>query len=164
MRVIVAPHPFGGLVFLYEDVSDRLELERARNTLTAVQRATLDHLYEGVAVYGGDGRIKLFNRRFARLWNLDEVFLASEPHVGEIAERCRALFPDSDGESWFAVKEKIVSRALDRTERNARLARPDGMVVQYASVPLPDGNTLYTYYDITEDLRAQAAPPRAATN
>lgn len=160
LRVITAPHPFGGLMFLYEDVSDRIELERARNTLAAVQRATLDHLFEGVAVFGGDGRLKLYNRRFASLWKLDESFLASEPHVADVAERCRDLFP-SRGGPWPALKDRIVSRALDRTARTARLARPDGLMVQYASVPLPDGNTRHTYLDVSDEQRA--APPRAAS-
>jgi len=54
----ISPHPFGGLIFVYEDVSDRLALERSCNTLTKVRRATLDHLFEGIAVYGSDGRLE----------------------------------------------------------------------------------------------------------
>ena len=52
----IAPHPMGGLLFTYDDVTDRLSLERSYNTLIAVQRETLDHLYEGVAVIGKIGR------------------------------------------------------------------------------------------------------------
>jgi PAS domain-containing protein len=52
----ISPHPFGGLTFVYEDVTDRLALERSCNTLTQVRHATLDHLFEGIAVYGSDGR------------------------------------------------------------------------------------------------------------
>jgi PAS domain-containing protein len=116
LRVITAPHPFGGLMFLYEDVSDRLELERARNTLAAVQRATFDHLFEGVAVFGGDGRLKLFNKRFAALWALEESFLAGNPHVADVAERCRDLF-FHDAAPWPMVKDKIV--AAPSTARRA---------------------------------------------
>src|SRR5262249_20751231 len=47
----VSPHPLGGLTFVYENVTDRLALERSCNTLTQVRRATLDNLFEGVAVY-----------------------------------------------------------------------------------------------------------------
>src|SRR5262249_50075505 len=70
IRIIMTPHPLGGMVFTYEDVSSRLALERSLNTQVAVQRATIDHLFEGVAVFGSDGRLKLFNPGFARLWNL----------------------------------------------------------------------------------------------
>ncbi|MBN8531210.1 MAG: PAS domain-containing protein, partial [Alphaproteobacteria bacterium] len=44
LRVLVIPHALGGLLFSYEDVTDKLALERSYNTLIAVQRATLDKL------------------------------------------------------------------------------------------------------------------------
>ena len=39
-----------------------------------------DNLYEGVAVYGADGRMKLFNPGLSRIWGLDPDFLRGEPH------------------------------------------------------------------------------------
>ena len=66
----ISPHPFGGLTFVYEDVTDRLALERSCNTLTQVRRATLDHLFEGIAVYGSDGRLKLCNPAYLAIWGL----------------------------------------------------------------------------------------------
>src|SRR5205823_6267283 len=32
LRVVTQPHPFGGLIFLYEDVTEKLALESAYNT------------------------------------------------------------------------------------------------------------------------------------
>ena len=61
LRMLVVPHPMGGLMMTFEDVTSRLELESSYNTLIAVQKETLDNLAEGVAVYGGDGRLKLSN-------------------------------------------------------------------------------------------------------
>ena len=61
----ISPHPFGGLTFVYEDVTDRLALERSCNTLTQVRRATLDRLFEGIAVYG---RMSRANRISATSW------------------------------------------------------------------------------------------------
>src|SRR6201996_3956164 len=69
-RVVAQPHPFGGLTFLYEDVTARLTLESDYNTLIKVQSATLDTLSEGVAVFGPDGKLKLHNAAFARIWGL----------------------------------------------------------------------------------------------
>jgi PAS domain-containing protein len=40
LRVVVRPHPHGGLVYLYDDVSDQLALETSHRLLTGVQRAT----------------------------------------------------------------------------------------------------------------------------
>ena len=101
----ISPHPFGGLTFVYEDVSDRLALERSCNTLTKVRRATLDHLFEGIAVYGSDGRLKLHNPAYLALWELSEDDVAGEPHIGEILEKTRALL-DNSGD-WNARKQQI---------------------------------------------------------
>jgi PAS domain-containing protein len=155
LRMRVSPHPLGGLLFLYEDITDRLELERARNTLIAVQQATLDKLYEGVAVFGGDGRIKLFNPAFARIWRLEPEFLAEEPHVGDIVDAGRKLF--DDGSDWDAMRARLIARTLDRSSRQSRMERPDGSVVEFASVPLPDGNMLFTYLDITDTMHIERA-------
>ena len=85
MRVVAQPHPFGGLTFLYEDVTEKLALESSYNTLIKVQSATLDTLVEGVAVFGPDGRMKLHNAAFARIWDMSAAELEGEPHVRTIA-------------------------------------------------------------------------------
>ena len=81
LMLSISPHPFGGLTFIYENVTDRLALERSCNTLTQVRRATLDNLFEGVAVYGSDGRLKLHNPAYLKIWGLSQEDVAREPHI-----------------------------------------------------------------------------------
>src|SRR5260370_18094700 len=94
LRLVISPHPFGGITFVYEDVTDRLALERSYNTLIEVQRETLDNLYEGIAVFGSDGRLKLSNPAYGRLWQLSADDLAGQPHLSEIVEKTHAFFHD----------------------------------------------------------------------
>ncbi|HEY4471108.1 MAG TPA: ATP-binding protein [Stellaceae bacterium] len=147
----ISPHPFGGLTFVYEDVSDRLALERSCNTLTKVRRATLDHLFEGIAVYGSDGRLKLHNPAYLALWDLSENDLAGEPHIGEILEKTRVLL--DDGSDWSARKEKIISKVTAHELASGPVYRKDGSMLQEATVPLPDGDVLVTYLDVTDTAR-----------
>ncbi|MEE3093715.1 MAG: histidine kinase, partial [Pseudomonadota bacterium] len=56
-RVAITLHLFSGLLFVYEDVTDRLVLERSYNTPIEVQLETINNLHEGVAVHGQDGRL-----------------------------------------------------------------------------------------------------------
>ncbi len=157
LRVVISPHPLGGLLFIYEDVSDRLELERARNTLALVQRATLDHLFEGVAVFGPDGKLKLFNPGYARLWALDEAVLNDEPHVSEVTEAARDLFVarERQADDWAAVKDAVIRGTLDRKPGVGLIERPDGSVLRHAAVPLPDGAMLHTYLDVSDSARME---------
>ena len=70
LRVVTTPNPDGGVTYLFDDVTERLNLERRFDALIRVQRETLDNLAEGVALFGSDGRVRLFNPVFAKMWRL----------------------------------------------------------------------------------------------
>jgi signal transduction histidine kinase len=151
------PHPFGGVLFTYDDVTDKLALERSYNTLIAVQRETLDNLYEGVAVIGGDGRLKLSNPAYGRIWKLSPQQLLGEPHVSELIEATRGFYGIDEAPSWTAAKEAMIAQIMARTSRGGRLDRSDGSVLEYAAVPLPDGNLLLRYVEATDRYRVEEA-------
>ena len=151
----ISPHPFGGLTFIYENVTDRLALERSCNTLTQVRRATLDNLFEGVAVYGSDGRLKLHNPAYLKIWGLSQADVTGEPHIGEIADKMRAFF--DDGADWAVVKQGIIAKVTAHRAARSPLNRSDGSVLEVATVPLPDGNVLLTYLDVTDTARVELA-------
>jgi signal transduction histidine kinase len=155
LRLVISPHPFGGLTFVYEDVTDKLALERSYNTLIEVQRETLDNLYEAIAVFGSDGRLKLSNPAYAQVWQLSPADLTGEPHVGDIIEKQRAFF--DDGGDWPELKRRIIARLTAHQAESARLTRRDGSILQAAIVPLPDGNVLLSYLDVTDSTRVEHA-------
>ena len=155
LRRVVSPHPHGGLILTYEDVTDTLALERSFNTMMAVQRETLDHLHEGLVVVGGDGRIKLFNPAFAEMWGLDTEILSNEPHGTDIVDQLRPYFHSSD--IWIVIRDRLKSLFAERRIANTRLERKDGTILDCASVPLPDGATLLTWLDVTDSQRKERA-------
>lgn len=149
IRSVLSPYPLGGLIIIYNDVTDHLELERSRNTTQAVRQAILDHLLEGLAVFGSDGRLKLFNVGFSGIWDLSEDFLDSEPHVSDVIESCRGLIFDASlGPSeWLSLKDRIIENTLERSSRVSHLHLTDGRSIRCSGVPLPDGAMLYTYVE-----------------
>ena len=155
LRCVASPHPLGGLVLTYEDVSDRLALERSFKSLTAVQRETLDNLHEGVAVFGGDGRLKLNNPAFAVLWNLEPGSLGGDTHIADFIESTRPFLASIS--DWEAHKERLIARLMSREASAGRLVRGDGTVLQHASVPLPDGAVLLSYLDVTDGYKVESA-------
>jgi len=155
LRVITEQHPFGGVTHLYENVTERLELESRYNALISVQRETLDNLHEGLALFGSDGRLKLYNPAFAGFWNLDTELLAGEPHIDRVIEACRPLLDDDD--VWDPIKYAVTGLSEDRRGLTRRIKRPDGTVFEFASVPLPDGATLLTYVDVTDSSQIEQA-------
>lgn len=155
LRMLTTPHPLGGLVFIFDDVTDRYKLEESHNILSAVQRETIDNLYEAIAVFGENGRLKLHNPAFAQLWNLPEDQLKGEPHLSEITEWTRGLFT-SDSQ-WTEYKQKFLQRLNNHTQETGRLERGDGSILTYAIVPLPDGGSLFSYVDVSDTVKVEKA-------
>ncbi len=150
----------GGLVFVFDDVSSRLDLERSYKSLGAVQHETLDNLNEGIAVFGADGRLKLSNPVFQGLWELDENALNENFHVGDFVEhtRCKVTVEGGwDDLSWGVHKERVVARLMTRENRTGKLELNNGTVVEFANVPLPDGAILLSYLDVTASTRVEQA-------
>ena len=76
LRVVTTPNPDGGVTYLFHDVTERLDLDRRFEEMIRVQGETLDNLAEGVAVFASDGRLRLHNAAFARMWHLAPQALA----------------------------------------------------------------------------------------
>lgn len=160
VRARIARQGKNGLMFVYDDVSHRLDLERSVKSLDQVQRATLDNLHEGVAVFGSDGRLKLSNPVFATIWRLDEKDLTTEFHVGDFVDHTRTLVAVEGGWddlSWGVHKDKVVARLTGRDAATGRIELSGGTVVDYANVPLPDGAMLLSYLDVTDSTRVEQA-------
>lgn len=156
LRRVIAPHPMGGLLCMFEDVTDRLALERSYNTLIAVHRETLDHLREAVAVFGDDGRLRLSNPTFLSLWDLPAAEIVNRPHIVQLTERLGAFF-DHEPQAETLRAFLTVPGTGERMPRRARLTRADGAVLDAVSVPLPDGGVLLTFADVTDSAQVERA-------
>jgi signal transduction histidine kinase len=146
LRNVGIPHSAGGVLFIYEDVTDKLALERSYNTLIAVQRETLDNLHEGVVVFGEDGRMRLKNPIFLSLWDLEEKDLKEFVHISQLLDKTKHLYNTSN---WDLFKQEWIGLTQDRERHSLRFERTDGAVLDCSVVPLPDGGVLITYTDNT---------------
>jgi signal transduction histidine kinase len=154
LRVVTTPNPDGGVTYLFHDVTERLDLERRFEELIRVQGETLDNLAEGVAVFGSDGRLRLHNAAFARMWRLSPEALADRPHIERITALCLPLHGNAP--AWQALRDVVT--AIDSREATpGRIERRDGSVVDCTTVPLPDGATLVTFHDVTDSVNVERA-------
>jgi signal transduction histidine kinase len=151
LRVARARHPFGGIVVVFEDISERLALAARYNTQINVQRATLNNLAEGVAVFGADGAMRLSNTAFQKLFRLDREMLAENPHIDRVFAAIRGQTIRS-GDILDDAKRRATSLTPeDRTPMlDASLAIADGRTFSMATEPLPDGATLLRILDVTD--------------
>lgn len=155
LRIIAQPMPDGGLVLIAEDRTEQLALSATRDTLLRTRTATFDSLFEALAVFAPDGNLQLWNRSFAGTWGLDPELLDSHPSAEKLLA---AIAPNlhRPGQASL-IGQTIRAATLDRRQRAGRIALADGRTLEYAGVPLPDGNGLLTVLDVTANEQAEAA-------
>ncbi len=152
LRVISQHHPLGGVLVVFEDITERLDLEARFNTVIKVQEATLDNLADAVAVFGGDGRLRLANHVFRDLFGLAiDTETDKRSRVDDLAKRLVALSPEA-GALAEEVKRRVTSLSSDgRTPiDDQEAAFTDGRTLACSTEPLPDGATLVVFRDITD--------------
>ncbi len=158
LRRVIAPHPMGGLLTTYEDITDTLALEQSYNTLIAVQRETIDNLNEAIAVFSADGQLQLANPAFLSLWGLPPEVVEERISIAYAADQMSDQMIDSE---TGARHHTMVLGALVPNESNepnqARFERLDGKVLEVTTVPLPDGGALYSYDDVSDPARVETA-------
>ena len=155
LRVVAQPLPDGGLLLIFEDRTEQLRLASARDTLLRVRTATFDNLFEAIGVFASDGRLHLWNNRFRALWGFEEEQLGEHPRIDSLAPIiARSL---KNPQHAGLVRELVRSATIERKQRTGRVAFLDGREFEFAAVPLPDGNALFTMLDVTASRTVEAA-------
>lgn len=155
LRVFAQPLPDGGLLLIFEDRTEQVQLSSARDTLLRVRTATFDNLFEAVGVFASDGRLHLWNNRFRKIWGFEESQLADHPRVDQLMEKVAHKLTRPDQIS--VVRELVRAATVERKQRGGRVAFADGQHFEFAAIPLPDGNALFTMLDITDSRRIEQA-------
>lgn len=156
LRLVRMRDPHGGISLLFSDMTNAITLESQLGTLINVQRATLDKLSEGIAVFGTDGRLKIHNSAFAKMWSLGEDELKDKPRFVDIIDLCLPLFHQK------AFWSEMLGRVTDpnpeiRRHVEGEIKRSDDKMMTWLSKPLPDGATLLAWDDVTSARRSEAA-------
>jgi signal transduction histidine kinase len=156
LRVVRQPHPLGGLLLLFSDITGELRLKAQYNALIQVQQATLDKLNDAVAVFGSDSRLRLHNEAFERFWNTSAPALDQAFDFDGVVELCTPRLHDQ------AFWRELKGRVTDPDPR-ARIAisgetkSSDDRIIGFQSRPLPDGATLIAFADVTDTRRLEKA-------
>ena len=153
LRVYAQPLPDGGLLLIFEDRTEQVQLSSARDTLLRVRTATFDNLFESIGVFSSDGRLSLWNSRFRTIWDVSEDLLAQHPRIDELlrAVQSRLAKPQQAN----LVRELVRAATVERKQRVGHVGFADGRIFEFAAIPLPDGNALFTMLDVTDSRRVE---------
>ncbi|OQP86171.1 alkaline phosphatase [Rhizobium rhizosphaerae] len=155
LRVVATARPQGGATWVFENLTERVDLETRYNTLLHVQGETIDHLAEGVSVFGPDGRIRLSNPAFRALWGVTETQVQPGTHIKAIEQACAASYDMADG--WKRFAQLITSFDDERPSYRGILELRTGLILDFAVIPLPNAQTMLTFVNITDSVRVERA-------
>lgn len=147
LRVVGQPLPNGGLLLLFEDRTEQIQLTSARDTLLRVRTATFDNLFEAIGVFAADGRLHSWNTRFREIWGLNEADLAGNLRVDALVELVGSHLADPSHAQL--IRDFVRIATVDRQQRMGHMVLADGRQFDFAAVPMPDGNALFTLLDVT---------------
>ncbi|HEX8417692.1 MAG TPA: PAS domain-containing protein, partial [Methylobacterium sp.] len=135
------------------DVTEAARAEAQARETTALLRATLENIDQGLVMVRADGRICVHNRRLAELLDLPDAVLAGEPTFAALRRHQLAR-------SEFVGVEPALGAALGALAIEAEphlytYTRPDGRIVEVATMPLDGGGAVQTCTDVTARRRAE---------
>ncbi len=154
LRVSCLRHPFGGLLYIFDNITDQIDMQARFTTQVNVQRETLNNLTDAVAVFGSDGGLRLHNAAFMNLWSLRPLDLAPGEPLDVIAGKCLPLYADED--YWQALKARVTDPGPQaRRQVSGEFVRKDDVILTWLSRPLPDGATVIAWSDVTASRTLQ---------
>ena len=155
LRVLAQPIPDGGLLMIFKDRTEQAQLARARDILLRVRTATFDNLFEAIAVFAADGRLSIWNRIFAETWQLADDQLIKHPRLDELLPLLAGHLEKPT--QINALGEMIRMTSSNRAQRQSEAIFADGRMFRIATVPLPDGNTLFNMLELSDRSKMEQA-------
>ncbi len=155
LRVLAQPIPDGGLLMIFEDRTEQAQLARARDILLRVRTATFDNLFEAIAVFSADGRLSIWNRIFAETWQLGDDQLIKHPRLDELLPLLAGHLEKPT--QINVLGEMIRMTSSNRAQRQSEAIFADGRMFRIATVPLPDGNTLFNMLELSDRSKMKQA-------
>jgi len=111
--------------------------------------AALNNMRHGLAMFDKDGRLAVWNRRFAEIYAVPEATLVPGTSYEEIRDIVLSRARLADGAAAHELAEK-------GAEGEFMLECDDGRVLFVSNAAMPDGGLVTTHEDVTERRLAEA--------
>lgn len=145
----------GGSVVVQTEITAPKRREQELAEKTALLRATLDNMRQGLFVLDHEYRMKLWNDRFCEILDLPP----SVPMVGVPFEELVRLMAERGAFGADHSAAAVASRVADMRNAPASIEEftlEGGRVIECRFSPMPDGGLIATFLDVTSRKRVEA--------
>ena len=153
IAVLRLPMPDGSLVSTHEDITEREQL----NARLAVQHmhfdAALGNMVQGLAMYDANQRLIICNRRYLEMYRMSPDIVKPGVLLADVMKHSAELGNFTEQEAKRALAERSDPTKL-RARRTFKQNLRDGRAIDVVSEPMPDGGTIATCLDVTENERS----------
>jgi signal transduction histidine kinase/chorismate-pyruvate lyase len=146
-QLSVSRLPEGTLAVVKTDITALKQREAELAEKSALLRATLDSMHQGLLVNDSEARVVMWNQRFLEMNGLQSDMIRVGMPASELV-RAAALA----GEYGQGGIEALTAARLEQLPRNSIdsvRVRPDGSVIEHHTNRMPGGMVIRTFTDVT---------------
>ena len=162
VNIIHHPIAGGGWIGTHEDVTEREKLrcalEQQHRLVENKQQqldAALNNMVQGLAMFDADYRLVLCNRRYMEIYGLKPEQVEAGTTLRRIIQQRihNGLYADRSPDEMV---DAMLRRRDDADFDQFCSQMSDGRCIAITVQPMPDGGTVTTHQDITEQRRSEA--------
>ena len=152
IAVVRLPMPDGSLVSTHEDMTERERLNARLAAQNVHFDAALGNMLQGLAMYDADQRPIICNRRYLEMYRMSADIVKPGVRLADVMKHSAELGNFTEEEAKRSLAERSDPTKL-RTRRTFKQYLRDGRAIDVVSEPMPDGGTIATCLDVTENER-----------
>ena len=143
----------GGSIIVCSDISLVKAQEAALKATNLWLDAALANLSQGVCLFDGDNRLRVYNNRFCAILGIDPAAIAPGMPLAAVVARSHAVEEvETVNGRFLAAIEVRIRRRRPVTDL---LAFRDHRTISLSHRPIDDGSWLATFEDVTDRLQAE---------
>lgn len=150
VRSAAVPFEEGSVLFTYDDITHRLDVERSLKFANRVRDSIIFHTKEGVCIFDKDGRLEVSNENMIRIWNLHE-----ESRNGAITYEIfiEKSFAGLKDEERAKVENAFTKALVSNIEVEQIIKGLNDKIIQRRISPLANKSIMIADQEVTEDFQ-----------
>ena len=147
IKTIIIPNSANELLFAYEDITNKLIVERSYNQLIKIYKSIIEYIDEGATVFSANGKLYLNNQQYCKIFNLEQQYLNGKPHMSDIFKQISKINKtkiDKKTINLFTHHINVVDDRLNATTVMNFMEKE----LQIKIIYLPESLVLFLYSDV----------------